>query len=573
MRRIKFWPFFVCSCLILSGCSSNQKKVIDPAAPVSSEQNRSSGSGGVEKSQAKPPSAQLKTAAPDNDQMKLSVDQVAARIAEYNKKAARWKERDNQAVVMRLSTDDSEKMVRCFLELQKILNGYTRLHEILLQQTAVPRGPAKAAINPRELVELQQSDIAFVEGVCGQIVAAADVNGGGMQGGGLDRLDSLESTLAELAAKGRNEELVQAWRQIPEPLADRLSLPARISYGRALMTLRQAEEAEGVFHQILEENTLPDGQTADLLSVRKILADLYVCSGKYKDAEGQYIQISREYKELGGVEEWAVLQLSMLKRGDQGGAELKEYSNLLMNYLAYNPVKDGYTVVWQADKFLKTYPYSPVASNVDRIRTAVRTRADEWSKNVIPGIEKSAGTPPMAQDNSGKAESVPAPMGAGRVETPPLVITTPEARLLPSAEKAGAEVVTAEMTQELEGRWKEGLVLMEGAQYDKAIEKFNSLHGTEYSAKAEKKILEASLLAAEGERRKAAETFIRFTKASDIETKKKLLIESRNRLLDILAKYPMVEIKDKVMGNIKRVEKEMNAIDPNLIRQSGRAGV
>jgi hypothetical protein len=179
----------------------------------------------------------------------------------------------------------------------------------------------------------------------------------------------------------------------------------------------------------------------------------------------------------------------------------------------------------------------------------------------------------MAQDNSGKSETVPASIGGGRDETPQPVMTTPEAKVFPSAEKAGTEGVTAENHQELEGRWKEGLVLMEGAQYDKAIEKFNSLHGTEYSAKAEKKILEASLLAAEGERRKAADTFIRFTKASDIETKKKLLIESRNRLLDILVKYPMVEIKDKVMGNIKRVEKEMNAIDPNLIKQSGRAGI
>jgi len=113
---------------------------------------------------------------------------------------------------------------------------------------------------------------------------------------------------------------------------------------------------------------------------------------------------------------------------------------------------------------------------------------------------------------------------------------------------------------------------MENTQYDKAIEIFTPLLETEYAVKVEKKIAEASLLAAEAERRAAADVFIRFTKAPDLESKKKLLVESRQRLLDILVKYPGVEVTDKVLGNIKRVETEMNAIDPALIQQSGRVG-
>ncbi len=71
--------------------------------------------------------------------------------------------------------------------------------------------------------------------------------------------------------------------------------------------------------------------------------------------------------------------------------------------------------------------------------------------------------------------------------------------------------------------------------------------------------------AAKADRRKAAELFIRFTKTSELESKKKLLVESRKLLKNILIKYPDVEIAPKVLGNIKRVEQEMNAIDPNLI--------
>jgi len=577
MSQIKLLPFFVFCFLMLNGCLYNEKR-IDPAAPgsIGSENisAKSSSAKSIDRSQGNVQSSeQLSTSVPENEQVKLSIEQVASRIAEYNKKTERWKKRDNQSVVMRISTDDSEKMVRCFLELQKVLNGYNRLYEILLQQTSVPRSTAKGAISAREIFELQQSDIAFVDGVCGQTVASGDVDAGWMQGGEAGQFDSMESTIAEHAANGQNEELVQAWRKIPETMADRLSLHAKIAYGKALMALRQEEDAERVFDQILEQAPLFDGQTADLLSVRKILADLYVASGKYKDAEAQYLRISKEYKELGGVEEWSVLQLSMLKRSDQGGAELKEYSNLLMNYLAFNPVKDGYTVVWQADKFLKSYPYSPVASNVDHIRTSIKARADKWSKNVLPGVERVAESPQGEHDNVVSSEPAPASIEGGRPEISQPIMKNAEARVLPSLDKVESGGVKTEKTEDLDGRWNEGQMLMEGAQYDKAIEKFNSLLTTEYSAKAEKKILEASLLAAEAERRKAADTFIRFTKASDIESKKKLLIESRNRLLDILLKYPMVEIKDKIMGNIKRVEKEMNAIDPNLIRQSGRVGV
>ncbi len=32
------------------------------------------------------------------------------------------------------------------------------------------------------------------------------------------------------------------------------------------------------------------------------------------------------------------------------------------------PERDGYKIVWQAEKFLASYPYSPVVSNVDFIK-------------------------------------------------------------------------------------------------------------------------------------------------------------------------------------------------------------
>jgi len=497
-----------------------------------------------------------------------SVDEVADRVAEYNKKMERWRERDSQSAVTRMSAGDSEKMVRCFHELQKVLNGYNRLHEILLQQTSTPGAGGKGTMTAREMVELQQSDIAFIDGFCGQVVAADDVKGTGWaQHADADSLASMEAMIAQYAANGQHEELVQLWRQVPDSMTARLQLNAKIVYGNALMALQQEEEAVQVYRQMVDQMTLPDGQSAGLLLLRKNLADIYVATGNYQDAEAQYLEISKEYRGLGAIEEWSILQLSMLKRSGQGGSELKEYADLLKKYLGFNPVKDGYTVVWQADKFLQNYPYSPVASNVDILRTSARAQADKWSNSAMTGVHRSA-VQPDVQDESSKPETASQASVNPDGEVPPQ--NTKSAESIVPVVKEGGEITKSANTQELEGRWNEAVTLMESAQYDKAIEVLTSLRETEFSAKAEKKIMEASLLAAEAERRKAADVFIRFTKASDVESKKKLLIEARSRLLDILRKYPDVEIRDKVLGNIKRVEKEMDAIDPGLVPRSGR---
>ncbi len=580
MIQVKSVLLIVCCSMIMSGCFYEQKRKISPAAPVASErsqplgatENEESVSGAVPVQGAELPRRSIQSversgvAVGDAERIMPSVEYVTGRISEYNKKVDRWRERDSQAAVLRIPADESEKMVGCFRELQKVLNGYNRLHDILLRQASMP---INGTISAKDVYELQQSDIAFLDGFCGQLVADKPKGTGGAKSEESGKLSSVEAVIAQHAVRGEFEELVQAWKQMPEASAARVQMNSKILYGKALMALQQEEEAVKVFRQMVDQMTSPDGQAADLLSLRKTLADLYIASGSYQDAEAQYLEISKEYKNMASIEDWAILQRSILKRGEQGGPELKDYSDLLKKYLGFNPAKDGYTVVWQADKFLQTYPYSPVASNVDLVRTAAREQADKWSnKALITTDEVDAKKPD--QGASVKREITP-----DIIAPPPPAIqpqispNTAEATIV---EKVESEAVKLKKTQELERRWNEGIRLMEGAQYDKALEIFTPMLETEYSAKAAKKIAEASLLAAEAERRKAADLFIRFTKASDAENRKKLLIESRKCLLNILVKYPEVEITEKVLGNIKRVEKEMNAIDPNLIQQTGRVG-
>lgn len=326
------------------------------------------------------------------------------------------------------------------------------------------------------------------------------------------------------------------------------------------MYLHQEEKATEVYREVVDQMSDSDEQATDLISLRKILADLYTAAGDYKSAEIQYKKISEDYQNLGRLEEWSKLQLSILDRSLDDSPELTEYSSMLRNYLGFIPEQDGYKIVWQADKFLTNYPYSPVASNVDFIRESAMVRADDWFNSFIAEVDAMG-----AEKKFDEALEL--------LETMPTEIIDADKQLQVRGKNeelllaAAVEKETDKMAlmQELQHQWNNGMLLVKGGRYDEAIDVFTNLLDSEYGVKAENKIKEISLQAAKADRKKAAGLFIRFTKTTDLESRKKLLIESRQMLRDILVKYPDAEIIPKVLGNIERVEQEMNLIDPNLI--------
>lgn len=563
----------LCSSLLLSGCLYQKKRIVS-----SDEMTYSSGQV-LETTENIVPQAVIQPLPPASHQEQITsevptaadssglelalpdMEYVNDRIFEYGRKLERWKELDSQAVVQDLAEEDSEEMVRCFRELQKVLNGYNKLHRDLLQQDFLP---STDLISNHEILQLEQRDIAFLESSCGRLLNSGEDRGAGWeQRQEKADLPQIETLVERYAKNNEFEEIVQVWQQIPEHQLDRVHLNTRISYGNALMALHQEEEAARVYQEIVDLMSASDDQPTDILSLRRILADLYTASGNYGRAEEQYVEISNDYKNLEKIEAWAILQLSILERSEPGSPELQEYSSLLRNYLGFTPARDGYKLVWQADQFLTDYPYSPVSSNVDLIKTSTQAKADKWLESFLGEVDGMA-EEGRFQDALLKLETLQEDILSGEKQ----VLIHQKTDDLTLAEAVSQETQKIEKIQALQRKWNDALVLLDKENFDEAIEILTTMLDSEYAAKADKKIAEASLLAARAERRKAADLFIRFTKTTDLESKKKLLIDSRRRLVDILIKYPNVEITDKVMGNIARVEKEMNAIDPTLISQA-----
>lgn len=570
----------VCCSLLFSACMYDKKRINQPGTSSSTQQQALTTSEDLQsKTVLEPFPVSMKSGQRyGNDIENLSyadaaimkpvlpeMQYVKDRIFEYGRKLNRWKELDEQAIVIELDEAASEEMVRCFRDLQKVLNGYNRIQDALLQQDFMD---TSTMISGEEVMQLEQSDITFLESGCGRLLKSEDDKGAGWARRDKQAdLPQIETLIERYSGSEEFEEVIQVWQQIPDNQLDRVHLNTRISYGNALMSLHQEEEASEVYQKIVDLMSASDDQRTDILSLRKILADLYAASGDYDKAEKQYHEISNDYKALSSIESWAILQLSILERSEPGSPELEEYSSLLRNYLGFSPQRDGYKLVWQADKFLADYPYSAVASNIDIIRGSAQERADNWLIDFLAEVDLLAGEERF-QDALLKMETVQEDILSGEK----LIEIRKKSDDLTLAEAVHRETKKIEKMQALQREWNEALLLIDKGSYDEAIELLTTMLDSEYGLKADNKIAEASLHAARAERRKAADLFIRFTKTTDLESQKKLLIDSRRHLVDILVKYPDVGITDKVMGNIKRVEKEMNRIDPDLIDQAELVG-
>lgn len=561
----------VCLCLTLGGCYQSQRQMPPPIEPDEAAPQQSViGPFGEEIPEPgrQSPFDQPQSEVTENPlQSEVSgalkppsLQVINDRIAAYNQKLERGNDLDSKAGTSKLSVEQAARMGDCLRELQRILNGYNTLRD------AVEHGDrgdvAENSVYIAKMQGLQQSDIVFLEGACGQLLSEIPQEGtsdSGQQAAVVAGLPQ-ETEITALAAKKDYKAVEQAWLQIAEAQQEQLPLNTKMLYAEALVFLQKEEKAAEFYRQIVDRMAASE-QSADPIALRKTLADLYVATGNYTEAQKQYIQISKDYLALGNIDNWAKVHLAVLGSSRNDGLELADYSGLVRNYLGYIPAQDGYKVVWEAEKYLKTYPAAPIIANVEAIKTQATETADKWFNGYLAEVNKLA-EEKKYQEAVAKLKGIRTDI----INDQQLDLINAKNDELVLAEAVEQETSKMAKLQELEQKWNNGLLLVKSGRYDEAISVYNAMNETEYAEKAEAKIKEIAELAAKDDRRKAADLFIRFTKTADIESKKKLLIESRRLLKDILVKYPRVEITDKVLGNIQRVEQEMNAIDPQLIQ-------
>ena len=550
MKKTVYIAVVALTLLSFTGCTSTMHKprVQSPPPPVKVVSHSTVGNNAT--------STDKSSSIVESRTSTLAIEDVDARISQYSAKLDRWREQDKKAVVQEMDQQQTQLMIGCFRRLQKVLNGYIGLRSMLGQDGAA------AGLDSDLVNAIQQADISFLESECAVMLiepteGAVDINKDTVA----SDVAGVEAVVARYSAQKEYENVLQTWSGMTEEQRQRVGVETKVLYGQALTYLHQEDKAVAVYLNLVN-NTLSSSQKTDLLSLRKMVADLYMATGNYSAAQREYNNLSSDYRNLARLDDWAILQLSILSRSGTHGDELKAYSDLLRDYLSFLPAQDGYKVVWEAEKFLEEYSLSPVTSNVDEIKIEMRALADAWYAELWQTVDT------LTADNRHEdalvyLQTIPIDLiGPERAAT---VTAKREELLLASA--VDRETTKMVQTQELQKTWNNGLLLVKGERYDEGIAVFSELLDTEYGDKAKSKIHEVTLTVAQIERRKAADIFIQSTKTSNVASKKKLLVQSRKILKDILVTYPDIDIADKVRKNIQRVELEMNKVDPQLLPQ------
>ena len=555
--------FFVfCPCILLfTGCAVEKPMV----PPYRGRIQQQAAMGYPKKPQAVPAGQQTTTSlqkSENNKSVSSATNQllpvltrINERIFSYEQKIALIKNLQASIASLSGTSEKQEKLAACQQRLEDILDRYNDLHQQFLRRDSVT--PAELFAK-NTLFALEKDDFALLEGDCGKLLVRdhpertlVPIN--------RTMLEEKKQAVSSAYTAGDYKKTINEYEQLTASLPSPPPYELTYAYARALMKTGREKESRKVVADLLHRIRRRD-QAQWEFKLMQLLGDLDFALGAYEPAKKQYSEIVSLYHGLAEKNEWAEQQLAALNVADQQSEEVRAYAELLRSYLAYNPERDGYTVVNKAEAYLKKYPYSLVASSADQLVNISRKAADDWYGKLMKQVDKLAGQK-RYQDALLVIERVP------RLILP----VDKQQELAVKAEKLRTtEAINRESTvlaqeQQAQENWNTAMTALAEKEYDRAIEYFTKVLGTSYDDRARRKIDEAANLAARDDRHRAAELFVRSGRTHDLWSRKKLLLASRKLLQDILIKYPQSDIISKVQRNLKRIDEEINNIDPGLL--------
>ncbi len=555
------WLFVCCVPLIfLSGCGGS-KKVINPydqrekREAVAAEQRQAQKSedlgAPVDVSSAMPVSRQ-----PGAEDLLLpTLTLINERIYAYEQKYKTWQGFQRSKGALIHDQEMVNKISDCRVQLQNILVAYNALHQRLIGKESLDAAQLLAG---ESLAGINEQDINYLESNCNQLLTKTDGDPVVTEAG-MKNLFEEELRIQKAYDIGDYDQIIAVYEQLPLSVGQVPPYNTTYQYGQALLKSRREPEARKIFSGLLED-IRQQGHAQWEMRLLELMGDLDFGMELYDAAQQRYEEIAASYEQLRRKNERADKQLEALKVRDQQGDAVKAYASLLKNQLGYNPERDGYGVVFQADRYVQQYPYSPVSSNVDQLLTVAREQADYWLESVLKRADNLAAKRKF-QEALLLIERVP----RGVLPPEKQALLQKKTEDLSTSESISIETHRLVQEQELQEGWNKAMTYLEAKEYDQAIEEFAKLLETAYADKARNRIDEAARLAALDDRKRAADLFLRAKRTDDMESRIKLLYASRQLLQDILVKYPQSDLTSRIKENLNRVEEEIRGIDPALL--------
>lgn len=526
-------------------------------ATVSQESNQKSSEKKIvtrPRSQQKPlPSNDI-----SSDAMLPLLTLINDRIVAYESKVEQWDNFLVKASTINFDEEQQENLTSCYNQLKNILSAYDELHLQLISET---NGNAPDASAIEGFLAVDTMDIGYLESGCQQIVLA-DQQADTWVAGTKDRLlEEKEREIGEKMISGEYLQVIELFGQLPLEEGQTASYDTVYNYGQALLRSGRENDAAEVFQDLLVNLREKDTIEREF-KLMQLVADIQFGMENFDKAFERYIHIINRYAGLGENIDWARKQQSMISARNSQGIEVMNYAELIRSYITYNADRDAFRVSLLAKRFMEDFPGSSVIPTVNYILFESKDRAEAWFALVMQRISNLTGEKKY-QEALQLIEQLPMheiPMDK-REE---LNMLTDELISESFEEQESKRLAIEEAMQDI---WHNGQNHLRAKEYDQAIEVFSTLLDTAYAERANDKIAEASQLAAQEDRREAAELFVRASNSSDRDNKIALLLESRQLLKGILTKYPQSGLVEKAQRNLERIEDEIRSIDPALLTE------
>ena len=513
------------------------------------------------------------------DVVRPAVARINGRITSYEERLQSWQAIEDRRAAFQFSADLEDKRQRCQQQVVEILSGYRQLHVALLRTQSIDT--LRHLLHSR-LPEIQSEDIAYIEGPCTGFLASLDQTGPEQ----VSEQVLSGPSLSALLESGAYQEVINAFDALPVTPGQYPAFDDSYSYGIALLKTGREYEARRVLNELYVRTVdLDQNRQGNLI---RLLADLNFGLGDFATAQKRYQELRRIYGTADANSTWANSQLAALDYAYDHTDQVQAYAALLKNFLAYNALRDGFTVSGKAELFLKKHPRSPLRANVLELKKKSDRAAEKWFAGLLTEVDRLSSEqketqalelidkiPPanLPADKLAILRLTRTRLGTGQEiqQQPADGVYEEILEINPSGQTAsGAEVEDGGNSTAsgapaaddgLQRTWDQAMADMQARNYDQSIELFSGLLHTPYADRARERIREASLLAAQKSRKEAAELFVRSNRATDSQARRNLLLSSRAILESILRKYPQSGLENKVRRNLHKIDQELAGID------------
>ncbi len=434
----------------------------------------------------------------------------------------------------------------CLMALDRISRHYRALqHKIMINQTVDITN---------DYQRLLEDDILFQASPCNGL----DQQKTGAMEKAARR--ELETALIVNSKQGNYQEVVLLYNRLSAVADDNISPNIKELYAEAQLKNNNPAAAAEIFVELKKKY-------ADFspMFMGRLAARLFLAAGNVAAAENEYKNLLDYYAGLQGDAILIREQLTFLEDAEQHQRELDRFSAVLRGSLSFNGQHLSKEMSRAMTALDSNYPETIYAEKARKIYVPCEERMRAWVAEQLALADTL-----MVEKKFTRAREILSDVTNGPLpfELEEQVVQLAEQIRLAEEKEKDTQQQLIEHARDIQ--WEEGVKLLDSRQYDEAIAVFTALLDSNYHDKAEKRLLETKRMAAVNLRRKSAGLFIKARNSADPLRRGELLLEARRMLLEILEKYPQVDIAAKVKQNLKVIEEDIFQLNPQLM-DSGQA--